>query len=203
MRVIRKKLTKRKGFSLAETLIAILILLMVSSIVAAAIPTASKVYMKTVDAANAQVLLSTVMTELRNELSDAVIESPKAGAEGPATTITYINGNGGYRELSLVSTGNIEQRGILLTIRKLDPATGQITTSTASTDKRMLVNSTAATGDLVVSYTGVSFADDGVLTFTGLSVTKMTKNSEGAVVEGPVLANCTSFAIRGLKQPNA
>ena len=198
MRVIRKKLTKRKGFSLAETLIAILILLMVSSIVAAAVPTASKVYMKTVDAANAQVLLSTVMTELRNELSDATIESPKDGAEGTTTTITYINGNGGYRELSLVSTGNIEQRGILLTIRKLDPATGQIT---ASTDKRLLVNSTAATGDLVVSYTGASFAN-GVLTFTGLSVTKMTKNSEGTVAEGPVLANCTSFAIRGLKQPN-
>ena len=198
MRVIRKKLTKRKGFSLAETLIAILILLMVSSIVAAAVPTASKVYMKTVDAANAQVLLSTVMTELRNELSDATIESPKDGAEGTTTTITYINGNGGYRELSLVSTGNIEQRGILLTIRKLDPATGQIT---ASTDKRLLVNSTAATGDMVVSYTGASFAN-GVLTFTGLSVTKMTKNSEGTVVEGPVLANCTSFAIRGLKQPN-
>ena len=198
MRVIRKKLKKRKGFSLAETLIAILILLMVSSIVAAAVPTASKVYMKTVDAANAQVLLSTVMTELRNELSDATIESPKDGAEGTTTTITYINGNGGYRELSLVSTGNIEQRGILLTIRKLDPATGQIT---ASTDKRLLVNSTAATGDLVVSYTGASFAN-GVLTFTGLSVTKMTKNSEGTVAEGPVLANCTSFAIRGLKQPN-
>ena len=65
----------------------------------------------------------------------------------------------------------------------------------------MLVNSTAATGDLVVSYTGASFAN-GVLTFTGLSVTKMTKNSEGTVVAGPVLANCTSFAIRGLKQPN-
>ena len=198
MRVIRKKLKKRKGFSLAETLIAILILLMVSSIVAAAVPTASKVYMKTVDAANAQVLLSTVMTELRNELSDATIESPKDGAEGTTTTITYINGNGGYRELSLVSTGNIEQRGILLTIRKLDPATGQIT---ASTDKRLLVNSTAATGDMVVSYTGASFAN-GVLMFTGLSVTKMTKNSEGTVAEGPVLANCTSFAIRGLKQPN-
>ena len=201
MRVIRKKLTKRKGFSLAETLIAILILLMVSSIVAAAVPTASKVYMKTVDAANAQVLLSTVMTELRNELSDATIESPEDGAVEPTTTITYKNGNGGYRELSLVSTGDIDKRGILLTIRKLDPATGQITTSTASTDKRMLVNSTAATGDLVVSYTGASFAN-GVLTFTGLSVTKMTKNSEGTVAEGPVLANCTSFAIRGLKQPN-
>ena len=200
MKTILKKLKKcEAGFSLAETLIAILILLLVSSIVAAALPTASNVYMKTVDAANAQVLLSTVMTELRNELGDATIESPKDGAGGTTTTITYINGNGGYRELSLVSTGDIEQRGILLTIRKLDPATGQIT---SSTDKRLLVNSTAATGDLVVSYTGASFAD-GVLTFTELTVTKMTKNSKGEVQTGPVLANCTSFAIRGLKQPDA
>ena len=62
MRTILKKLKRgRAGFSFAETLIAILILLLVSSIVAAALPSASNVYVKSVDTANAQVLLSTVM----------------------------------------------------------------------------------------------------------------------------------------------
>ncbi len=195
MRTILKKLKKRgEGFSLAETLIAILILLMVSSIVAAALPTASYVYQKTVDAANAQVLLSTVMTELRNELSDAVIESPKAGDEA-TTTITYMNGSGGYRELSLVTTGTAEARGIKLTVREYDPADGKIKASTTQ-PARLLVNSTAATNDLVVSFKDVSISD-GVLTFTDLTVKKLYKNG----TTGNALAECASFAIRGLKQP--
>jgi type II secretory pathway pseudopilin PulG len=72
LKAIGKKLKKNsRGFSLAETLICILILLMVSAIVGAAIPTASNVFVKTVDAANAQVVLSTAMTALRDELGTA------------------------------------------------------------------------------------------------------------------------------------
>jgi type II secretory pathway pseudopilin PulG len=72
MRCIIKKLKRdRSGFSLAETLIAILILLMVTAVVGGAIPTASDVFTKTVDAANAQVVLSTAMNMLRGELSMA------------------------------------------------------------------------------------------------------------------------------------
>ncbi len=74
MRSILKKLKKGKaGFSLAETLIAILILLMVSAIVAGAMPAAASAYQKTVDAANAQILLSTAMTVLRDELALSLI----------------------------------------------------------------------------------------------------------------------------------
>ena len=72
MRAVLKKLRKsRAGFSLAETLIAILILLMVSAIAGGAIPAASQVYTKTVDVANAQILISTAMNMLRNELGTA------------------------------------------------------------------------------------------------------------------------------------
>lgn len=168
---------------------------MVSGIVAAAIPTASNVYMKTVDAANAQVLLSTVMTELRNELSDAVIESP-TGDES-ATTITYTHGNGGTRSLSLVSNGTPED-GIVLSVQEYqyNSETGMITQST-TTQSRLLVSSTAATNDLVVSFEGASFAD-GVLTFKNLTVKKMNKDG----TTGNALAECASFAIRGLKQPD-
>ena len=52
------------GFSLAETLMAVLILLMVTSVVATGIPAAANAYFKAVDASHAQVLLSTTMISL-------------------------------------------------------------------------------------------------------------------------------------------
>ena len=69
---IMKKIIYRKhhaihGFTLAETLLAVLILLMVSSIVAAGIPSARRAYEKVVLASNAEVLLSTTITTLRHE----------------------------------------------------------------------------------------------------------------------------------------
>ncbi len=66
-----RKLNNRAGFTLAETLIAILILLMVSSVVAGGVPAASNAYYKAVDGANAQVLLSTAATALQDELATA------------------------------------------------------------------------------------------------------------------------------------
>ena len=96
MRTIIKRIRKnRAGFSLAETLITILILLMVSAIVAAALPTASTVYKKTVDAANAQVLLSTTMTILRHELNAA--RDITVSSDG--SMISYISGITGNKSV--------------------------------------------------------------------------------------------------------
>lgn len=61
----------RRGFTLAETLLAVLILLLVSVIVATGIPAAKNAYYKVVLGANAQSLLSTTATALRNELGTA------------------------------------------------------------------------------------------------------------------------------------
>ena len=71
MKRLRKKLNNKRGFSLAETLVAVLILLMVSAVVAEGIPAAANAYRKAVDAANAHVLLSTTVNALRGELSTA------------------------------------------------------------------------------------------------------------------------------------
>ena len=65
------KIKGRSGFTLAETLLAVLILLLVSGIVASGIPVAKNVYDKTIVAANAQVLLSTTVTALKDELGTA------------------------------------------------------------------------------------------------------------------------------------
>lgn len=91
MKKLVKKLLSARGFTLAETLICVLILLMVAGIVGAGIPAASNAFTKAVDAANAQVLMSTTITVLRNELSTATEVQP--GDDGK--TITYRSGSTG------------------------------------------------------------------------------------------------------------
>lgn len=68
---IHAKLHTRRGFTLMETLLAVMILLLVSIIVATGIPTAKNAYEKVVLASNAEVLLSTTISTLRNELGTA------------------------------------------------------------------------------------------------------------------------------------
>lgn len=63
------KLRIKTGFSLAETLVAVAILAIIS---ASALPAAMRVYQNAVDAANAQVLLTTTVNALRSELATAV-----------------------------------------------------------------------------------------------------------------------------------
>lgn len=79
MKAIRKKCNSA-GFSLAEALVTVLILLMVSAIVAAGMPAAREALQKAVDAANAQTLLSTTATALRAELCEAAdVKTDAAG----------------------------------------------------------------------------------------------------------------------------
>ena len=70
------------GFTLAETLVAVVILVMIS---ASALPAAMNAYRNAVDAANAQVLLSTTVNALRDELSTAW----NVSVSDDGTTIIY------------------------------------------------------------------------------------------------------------------
>ena len=188
MRVILKKRKKnRAGFSLAETLIAILILLMVSAIVAGAIPAASNVYAKTVDAANAQVLLSTVITVLRDELSTAT------NISATGTTVEYINGS--YRRLVLQGKGTNAgdpAAGIWLCVGALptNPTEGMDPTYSVPGDaqSRLIVSSEATTKNLSVSFTSVEFVE-GTVIFHGLQVDR----------DGKTLASRSTFTIRTVK----
>ena len=71
MKRIMRKLKSMAGMTLAETLLAVLILLLASSIVATGMPAAVSAYRNAIDAANAQVLLSAAVNALRGELSTA------------------------------------------------------------------------------------------------------------------------------------
>lgn len=81
MKNVYKKLKSRRGFTLTEVLIAVLILVLIT---AGIMPVAVSAYRNAVDAANARVLLSTTVNALRDELSTAwAIKSVDS------TTITY------------------------------------------------------------------------------------------------------------------
>ena len=97
-----QKLKKSAGFTLAETLITVLILLMVSAVVAGGVPAAANAYRKAVDAANAQVLLSTTVNALRSELSTAWGVSDDADGK----TLTYYSVRTGAKTKLFNGTGD-------------------------------------------------------------------------------------------------
>ncbi len=71
MKRIIQKLKSCAGFTLAETLVTVVILLLATGIIGAGMPAAINAYRSAIDAANAQVLLSATVNALRGELSTA------------------------------------------------------------------------------------------------------------------------------------
>ena len=65
------KLRNKKGFSLSELLVATLILLMVTTVVAGGIPVAKNAYEKVTVSANSQAILSTIISELHARIGVA------------------------------------------------------------------------------------------------------------------------------------
>ena len=157
------KLKSRSGFTLAETLLAILILLLVSSIVAQGIPVARNVYNRVVLGANAQVLLSTTVTALRDELGTAW--DVTAGADN---SLTYFSADIGSRSKLWVdtTTNTIQIQEYV--------ATDGLNTETASVGSaRALVSEKAATRELRVTYSTAK-CENGVVTIGGLGVYRDT-----------------------------
>ena len=112
MEKIRRKLHTENGFTLAETLLAVLILLMVSTIVATGIPVARNAYEKVVLASNAEVLLSTTISTLRNELGTATDVDIPDGAAGnkvkSGKEITYYNSARGSLSRIFMTNGGTD-----------------------------------------------------------------------------------------------
>lgn len=97
---IKRKVKSQSGLTLAETLVAVLILLLVSTIVVQGIPVAKNAYEKVVVAANAKVMLTTAITALRNELSTA-----QRIVQIDNTSITYYSSNRGADSKIYLSSG--------------------------------------------------------------------------------------------------
>ena len=155
---IKNKIRTRKGFTLAEMLIAVLILLMVSGIVAAGIPAAKNAYEGVVVASNADILLSTTISALRNELGTA-----RHIEKADDTTLTYFSSSRNtYSRLSVDA-----QNGIML--QRYAGVNGMGTDSEAE----RLVSKAASTNNLFVTYESVEYSG-GVVSFKNLAVMRGT-----------------------------
>lgn len=147
------RLNKSAGFTLAETLMTVLILLMASAIVAGGIPAAMNAYRKAVDAANAQMLLSTTINALRDELSTAW------NVEIEGTTISYQSSDTGGRSRITVKDGKIMLQEYVAEIDQ-----GWLETSIRTGKERPLVSEAMTKGlanDMTVSYSGVKVEKNG------------------------------------------
>lgn len=179
---ISKKLKSHKGFTLAETLLAVLILLLVSVIVANGIPAASKAYEKTVLAANAQSLMSTTVAALRDELGTAWKVSV-AGNE-----VTYYSADTGNR--SVLKKGSNDA----IIITEYISTDGLNTQTTSVGNERELTPSATLTQDLTITYDTVTYTYDvtndyGIVVFSDLQVTPKGKTE-------PIIAQMGSLTIR-------
>ena len=148
-----EKARRSSGFTLSETLVAIIILLLVTSTVAVGIPMASNAYEKIVVSANAEVLLSTTMTCLRDELCTAT----DVTLDG--TTINYTSSNGSKSRIYLDADGE----GIC--IREY------IGVSDSADFDHPLVSKEASNKNLHMTYTVESYTG-GVIRFKDLTVLK-------------------------------
>lgn len=192
----------RRGFTLAETLLALLILMMVSTIVATGIPVAKNAYEKVVLASNAEVLLSTTLSALRNELGTAgdivILDGSGNEVVGKAVAagsrlkkyegkgLTYLNSTrGSLSKIYLGKTTNKNKDVIFLQRYAGTPAAGEGNIG-------RLISAETSTDDLYVVYTDVSYDDStDLITFSGLSV-----NRESGAEK---LAGRDSFSIRIIK----
>lgn len=168
----------RGGFTLAETLIAVLILTMVAGIVAGGIPAARNALDKAVDASHSQLLLSTTMTSLRNELATArsitcaseTVNEDGSVAEDPAARkiISYVDSSGAVCTLQ-------SDDGIYVT----KEASPDISSGVyhPHIPQRLLVSEQAATKNLYAAFTSASY-NNGIVKIEGLKVCKKQGDSE-------------------------
>ncbi len=128
---------RRAGFTLTETLMTTLILLMVTAIVAAGIPAAVNAYDKVLDAANAQILLSSAISRLEEELSTAV------EVWTDSTDNKTVEGYSHYKYSYKISLDNDETNGITIKYTKykndkvkIPEARQLVTLKTLTTDRK-------------------------------------------------------------------
>ena len=160
------KLKSRAGFTLAEALVTVLILLMVTAVVAAGIPAAKNAYEKVVRSANAEVLLSTSVSELRKNLVTA--QNVTADENG---VLTFYSGDGEINKRIYPDPGN---KGVLMVQEYIsfEPGGKEAT-------PRQLVTDAASTRDLYVMYKSAS-CDGQLVTIKGLSVYRKSLAGPGA-----------------------
>ena len=169
MNNVMKKLKSGGGFTLAETLMTVLILVMVAGVVAGGIPAAVTAYSKAVDAANAQVLISTTVNALRGELSTA------KDVHFKENDLIYISSATESKTKLYKGIDGAIMVQDFLRYDESGPQTYEESGTQKVVEPRRLVSESAATKKLQVTYESVNWADgqeNEVLVFENLDVTK-------------------------------
>ena len=176
---LRRRLREKRGFTLSETLITVLILLMVSAIVAGGVPAAANAYYKIIDAANAQILLTDTVTSLRSELAVAI----NPVVNDSTKEVTYTNNNSGWTKTLKNSESGILTREINNSASDVKPFGWN---ETDSNKEHPLVQTKMSggikTSKLVTSYGAITYSD-GVFTIQNLKVTKKDNTGDQIMVE--------------------
>ena len=162
--LIKRKIRDKRGFSLAETLLAVLILMLVSVIVATGMPAATNAYNKVVLGANAKVMLSTAITALHDELGTAW-QVGKAEGDTTNTKLVYFNASTGAKsELSLDNAKSIQ-------IRDYISLNGDLIHDTSYTGGKAYHLVADEKAGMYVTYTKIGY-NNGIITIEGLKVVK-------------------------------
>ena len=169
---LKRKLNNRKGFSLTELLAAVLILSMVSAVVAGGIPVAKDAYEKITLSANAQVMLSTSVSALRNELCKA--SEVKVVSGKTDTVLEYFSTS--IQNYSQISLKDIAGNDTTDADKATDVVVIQYSHNTESgknpPQPHKLVSAKAGDDRLHVIYSSLSY-DNGVVVITGLKVVEL------------------------------
>ena len=166
----KRKQNSNRGFTLAETLMAVLILLLVSLIVANGMPAARDAYQKVVLTANAQTLLSTAVNALRDEVGTAWDVRP---VPGDTTALTYMSSDTGARSKIYVTEDDTYGNIIMLEENAELKDLG-IIEQEKNTRPLVQDGTSAGTSNLAVSYGSLEIKEDAngkSVIFKGLKVT--------------------------------
>ncbi len=171
---VKNRLKSRGGFTLAETLLAVLIMLLVSVVVATGMPAATNAYNKVVLGANAKVMLSTAITALHDEIGTAwrVEKIP-----GDTTKIAYFNASTGAKsELSLDAA---DHSAIQIKDYVSLGSSDLIHDDTKYKPGKAYHLLADTSSGMYVTYTSIAYDDStGIVTIAGLKVCKKSDDSK-------------------------
>lgn len=151
---LKRKAKSRSAFTLAETLVAILIMLMVSSVVATGIPAARRAYESVEMAANSELLLSSTISTLRNELSlakDIKIEGTDK------TSVSYLNPTTGTMSRIYMDKSDVNDKKIMY---KMNAAVDGISTGDGEEATRLMSNALTTKVGIEVTFDSITKSGD-------------------------------------------
>ena len=180
--MMKRNITGKAGFTLAETLLATLLLLIASALLVTGIPVAFRAYKTVTLTAEANVLISTTMTELKDKLAfceDLAITGKK---------ISFTSNNGRQYTLSY----DADKAGLYLLDTTDNDYNPEKEENVYVHDSQMLVSDEAAVRELCVDYSEVKI-DGNVLTFKDLNV---YRKSDIEHTENNALVKIPEFDVR-------